>query len=127
MISITDGQIFLEPKLFYSGVRPAINVGISVSRVGGNAQITPMRKKFSALEGILGLGFNLVIRKLTVIHDTSSDRIESALREIRMIPQNEKVEPEPGRGLGIRKQSILIIASGIGTDGSGLYPLHTGE
>ncbi len=44
VISITDGQIFLEPRLFYSGVRPAINVGISVSRVGGNAQITPMRR-----------------------------------------------------------------------------------
>jgi F-type H+/Na+-transporting ATPase subunit alpha len=44
VISITDGQIFLEPKLFYSGVRPAINVGISVSRVGGNAQSNPMRK-----------------------------------------------------------------------------------
>jgi F-type H+-transporting ATPase subunit alpha len=44
VISITDGQIFLEPKLFYSGVRPAINVGISVSRVGGNAQVAPMRK-----------------------------------------------------------------------------------
>jgi F-type H+-transporting ATPase subunit alpha len=44
VISITDGQIFLEPKLFFSGVRPAINVGISVSRVGGNAQIRPMNK-----------------------------------------------------------------------------------
>jgi F-type H+-transporting ATPase subunit alpha len=44
VISITDGQIFLESKLFYSGVRPAINVGISVSRVGGNAQIAPMKK-----------------------------------------------------------------------------------
>jgi F-type H+-transporting ATPase subunit alpha len=44
VISITDGQIFLEPKLFNSGVRPAINVGISVSRVGGNAQIGPMKK-----------------------------------------------------------------------------------
>ncbi len=44
VISITDGQIFLEPKLFYSGVRPAINVGISVSRVGGNAQSRPMRR-----------------------------------------------------------------------------------
>src|ERR1044071_1954477 len=44
VISITDGQIFLEPKLFYSGVRPAINVGISVSRVGGSAQVGPMRK-----------------------------------------------------------------------------------
>jgi F-type H+/Na+-transporting ATPase subunit alpha len=44
VISITDGQIFLEPNLFNSGVRPAINVGISVSRVGGNAQITPMKR-----------------------------------------------------------------------------------
>jgi F-type H+-transporting ATPase subunit alpha len=44
VISITDGQIFLEPKLFNSGVRPAINVGISVSRVGGNAQTKAMKK-----------------------------------------------------------------------------------
>jgi F-type H+-transporting ATPase subunit alpha len=44
VISITDGQIFLEADLFRSGVRPAINVGISVSRVGGNAQIKPMRR-----------------------------------------------------------------------------------
>src|SRR5213596_934156 len=44
VISITDGQIFLEAKLFNSGVRPAINVGISVSRVGGDAQITPMKR-----------------------------------------------------------------------------------
>jgi F-type H+-transporting ATPase subunit alpha len=44
VISITDGQIFLEAKLFYSGIRPAVNVGISVSRVGGNAQIKAMRK-----------------------------------------------------------------------------------
>jgi F-type H+-transporting ATPase subunit alpha len=44
VISITDGQIYLEPDLFYAGVRPAINVGISVSRVGGNAQIKAMKK-----------------------------------------------------------------------------------
>src|SRR5216117_2595136 len=44
VISITDGQIFLEGDLFYAGVRPAINVGISVSRVGGNAQIKAMRQ-----------------------------------------------------------------------------------
>jgi F-type H+-transporting ATPase subunit alpha len=44
VISITDGQIYLESDLFYSGVRPAINVGISVSRVGGNAQIRAMRQ-----------------------------------------------------------------------------------
>ena len=44
VISITDGQIYLEPELFFSGVRPAINVGISVSRVGGNAQVKAMKK-----------------------------------------------------------------------------------
>jgi F-type H+-transporting ATPase subunit alpha len=44
VISITDGQIFLESDLFYSGVRPAVNVGISVSRVGGSAQIRAMRQ-----------------------------------------------------------------------------------
>ncbi|PIQ82758.1 MAG: F0F1 ATP synthase subunit alpha [Candidatus Omnitrophica bacterium CG11_big_fil_rev_8_21_14_0_20_64_10] len=44
VISITDGQIYLEPDLFYSGVRPAINVGLSVSRVGGNAQTKAMKK-----------------------------------------------------------------------------------
>ncbi len=44
VISITDGQIFLESDLFYSGVRPAINVGISVSRVGGNAQVKAMKE-----------------------------------------------------------------------------------
>jgi F-type H+-transporting ATPase subunit alpha len=44
VISITDGQIYLEPDLFYSGIRPAINVGLSVSRVGGNAQIKAMKQ-----------------------------------------------------------------------------------
>ncbi len=50
VISITDGQIFLEADLFNSGVRPAINVGISVSRVGGNAQIKPMKKVAGTLK-----------------------------------------------------------------------------
>jgi F-type H+-transporting ATPase subunit alpha len=49
VISITDGQIFLESDLFYSGVRPAINVGISVSRVGGNAQTKAMKKVAGSL------------------------------------------------------------------------------
>jgi F-type H+-transporting ATPase subunit alpha len=44
VISITDGQVYLEPDLFYSGVRPAINVGLSVSRVGGSAQIKAMKQ-----------------------------------------------------------------------------------
>src|SRR5690606_28414246 len=52
VISITDGQIYLETDLFYQGVRPAINVGISVSRVGGAAQIKAMK----AVSGTLRLG-----------------------------------------------------------------------
>jgi F-type H+-transporting ATPase subunit alpha len=50
VISITDGQIFLESNLFNAGIRPAINVGISVSRVGGNAQIKPMKKVAGTLK-----------------------------------------------------------------------------
>ena len=50
VISITDGQIFLESELFFSGVRPAVNVGLSVSRVGGNAQIKAMKKVAGTLK-----------------------------------------------------------------------------
>src|SRR5207247_2923888 len=49
VISITDGQIFLESDLFYSGVRPAVNVGTSVSRVGGNAQTKAMKQVAGSL------------------------------------------------------------------------------
>ncbi len=69
VISITDGQIFLESDLFYSGVRPAINVGISVSRVGGNAQIKAIRQvagtlrldlaQYRALEAFAKFGSDL--------------------------------------------------------------------
>jgi F-type H+/Na+-transporting ATPase subunit alpha len=69
VISITDGQIYLEPELFFSGVRPAINVGISVSRVGGNAQIKAMKKvagrlridlaQYRALEAFAQFGSDL--------------------------------------------------------------------
>jgi F-type H+-transporting ATPase subunit alpha len=53
VISITDGQIFLETDLFYQGIRPALNVGISVSRVGGNAQIKAMKQVAGPLKGEL--------------------------------------------------------------------------
>ena len=69
VISITDGQIYLEPDLFFAGVRPAINVGISVSRVGGNAQRKAMKKisgslrldlaAFRSLEAFAQLGTEL--------------------------------------------------------------------
>ena len=77
VISITDGQIFLETNLFNSGIRPAINVGISVSRVGGNAQIKPMKKiagtlkldqaQFRAMEAFAKFGSELdAATKLTI-------------------------------------------------------------
>lgn len=77
VISITDGQIFLESDLFNSGVRPAINVGISVSRVGGNAQIKSMKKvsgtlkldqaQFRELEAFAKFGSDLDATTLAVI------------------------------------------------------------
>jgi len=77
VISITDGQIFLESDLFNSGVRPAINVGISVSRVGGNAQIKSMKKvagtlkldqaQFRELEAFAKFGSDLDAATLSVI------------------------------------------------------------
>jgi F-type H+-transporting ATPase subunit alpha len=77
VISITDGQIFLESDLFNSGVRPAINVGISVSRVGGSAQIKSMKKvagtlkldqaQFRELEAFAKFGSDLDAATLNVI------------------------------------------------------------
>ena len=96
VISITDGQIFLEPKLFNSGVRPAINVGISVSRVGGNAQIAPMRKvagrlklelsQYRELEAFAQFGSEL---------DTETQRtLARGERLVKALNQNER-EPMP--------------------------------
>ncbi len=78
VISITDGQIFLESDLFNSGVRPAINVGISVSRVGGSAQIKPMKKvagtlkldqaQFRELEAFAKFGSDLDAATMAVIN-----------------------------------------------------------
>ncbi len=68
VISITDGQIFLESELFYAGVRPAINSGISVSRVGGNAQIKAMKK----IAGALKLAYSQY-RELQAFAQFSSD------------------------------------------------------
>ena len=78
VISITDGQIFLEADLFNSGVRPAINVGISVSRVGGSAQIKPMKKvsgtlkldqaQYRELEAFAKFGSDLDAATMSVIN-----------------------------------------------------------
>ena len=78
VISITDGQIFLEPNLFNSGVRPAINVGISVSRVGGNAQIKAMKKVAGRLRIELAQ-----YRELEAFAKFGSDLDKSTLAQLR--------------------------------------------
>jgi len=107
VISITDGQIFLEPKLFNSGVRPAINVGISVSRVGGNAQISPMKKvagkiklelsQYRELEAFAQFGSDL---------DADTQRtLARGERLVRTLNQNER-SPLP-----VEDQVVQIFAA----------------
>ena len=90
VISITDGQIFLESELFHSGVRPAVNPGISVSRVGGNAQIKAMKKvsgtlkllysQYRELQGFAQFGSDLDA-------DTTA-RLEQGKRIVEVLKQN---------------------------------------
>ena len=94
VISITDGQIFLEGDLFYSGVRPAINVGISVSRVGGNAQIKAMRQvagrlrldlaQYRALAAFAQFGSDL--DKTTQAQLTRGERMVELLKQGQFAP-----------------------------------------
>jgi F-type H+-transporting ATPase subunit alpha len=93
VISITDGQIFLESDLFYSGVRPAINVGISVSRVGGSAQIRVMR----AIAGTLRLDL-AQYRELAAFAQFGSDldkatqaQLARGQRLVEILKQNQYV------------------------------------
>jgi F-type H+-transporting ATPase subunit alpha len=94
VISITDGQIFLEGDLFYAGVRPAINVGISVSRVGGNAQIKAMRQvagrlrldlaQYRALAAFAQFGSDL--DKTTQAQLTRGERMVELLKQGQFSP-----------------------------------------
>jgi F-type H+-transporting ATPase subunit alpha len=77
VISITDGQIFLETDLFYKGIRPAVNVGLSVSRVGGNAQIKAMKK----VSGTLKLDL-AQFRELEAFSAFGSDLDEGTKRQL---------------------------------------------
>jgi F-type H+/Na+-transporting ATPase subunit alpha len=95
VISITDGQIYLEPELFFAGVRPAINVGISVSRVGGNAQIKAMKKiagslrldlaAYRELEAFAQLGTEL--EKATQRQLDRGARMVELLKQPQYVPQ----------------------------------------
>jgi len=104
VISITDGQIFLEANLFNSGVRPAINVGISVSRVGGSAQIKSMKKvagtlkldqaQYRELEAFAKFGSDLAAATMAVLN--------KGARNVEILKQNE------GSPLAVEDQIAII-------------------
>ena len=110
VISITDGQIYLEPDLFFAGVRPAINVGISVSRVGGNAQIKAMKKiagrlridlaQYRALEAFAQFGAEL--------DKASQQQLARGARVVEILKQPQ-YRPAP-----VEKQ---VVAIWVGTGG----------
>ena len=106
VISITDGQIFLESELFFSGVRPAINVGVSVSRVGGNAQVKAMKRvagrlrldlaQFRALEAFAQFGSEL--------DKASQQQLSRGARVVEILKQPQY------RPLSVERQVVAIYA-----------------
>jgi F-type H+-transporting ATPase subunit alpha len=110
VISITDGQIYLEPNLFNSGVRPAINVGTSVSRVGGSAQIKAMKKVAGSLRLDLAQ-----YRELAAFTKFGSDLDKATLQQLRRgarlveILKQRQYTPYP-----VEEQVVIIFA---GTNG----------
>jgi F-type H+-transporting ATPase subunit alpha len=110
VISITDGQIYLEPDLFFAGVRPAINVGISVSRVGGNAQTKAMKKvagslrldlaAFRELEAFAQLG--------TELDKATQQQLDRGYRMVELLKQPQ-FQP-----MHVADQVISIYAGGKG-------------
>jgi len=110
VISITDGQIYLEPSLFYAGQRPAVNVGISVSRVGGNAQIKAMKQvagqlrlnlaQYRELEAFAKFGSDL--DKATQAQLTRGQRLVELLKQDQYVP------------MSVEKQIALIFVGAAG-------------
>src|SRR5919112_3405903 len=106
VISITDGQIYLEPELFFAGVRPAVNVGISVSRVGGNAQTKAMKKiagslrldlaAYRELEAFAQLG--------TELDKATQSQLDRGARLVELLKQPQY------RPMGFEQQVLVIYA-----------------
>jgi F-type H+-transporting ATPase subunit alpha len=110
VISITDGQIFLESDLFYSGVRPAINVGISVSRVGGSAQVKAMKQ----VAGTLRL--NLAqYREMAAFAQFGSDLDKATQMQLargeRLVEILKQAQYQP---LPVEKQVLIVFAANNG-------------
>jgi F-type H+-transporting ATPase subunit alpha len=116
VISITDGQIYLEPELFYSGNRPAINVGLSVSRVGGNAQVKAMRQVAARLRIDLAQYREMAaFAKFGSDLDKSTQALLSRGARLQELLKQGLYTPYP-----IEKQVVLLYA---GTNGyTDLYP-----
>ena len=106
VISITDGQIYLQPELFYSGVRPAVDPGISVSRVGGSAQIKAMKK----VAGTLRLAYSQY-KELAAFSQFGSDLDEDTKKQLaqgeRIVEVLKQGEHEP---IKVEHQVMIIFA-----------------
>ena len=110
VISITDGQIYLESELFYSGVRPAINVGLSVSRVGGNAQIKAMKQVAGSLRLDLAQ-----YREMAAFAQFGSDLDKATQAQLARGSRLVEILKQPQyRPLPVEKQILIIFA---GTNG----------
>ncbi|MFH1620235.1 MAG: F0F1 ATP synthase subunit alpha, partial [bacterium] len=110
VISITDGQIYLESSLFYSGVRPALNAGLSVSRVGGSAQIKAMRKvagklrldlaQYNAMAAFAQFGSEL--------DKTSRQQLARGERMVELLKQDQY------KPMAVEEQVLAIFAGTLG-------------
>ena len=116
VISITDGQIYLESELFYSGVRPAINVGLSVSRVGGNAQIKAMKQVAGSLRLDLAQ-----YREMAAFAQFGSDLDKATQAQLARGSRLVEILKQPQyQPLPVEKQILVIFA---GTNGFlDMYP-----
>jgi F-type H+/Na+-transporting ATPase subunit alpha len=106
VISITDGQIFLETDLFYQGIRPALNVGISVSRVGGNAQIKAMKQVAGPLKGELAQYREMAaFAKFGSDLDAATQRLLNRGARLTELLKQPQFSPSP-----VEEQVVLIYA-----------------
>jgi F-type H+-transporting ATPase subunit alpha len=110
VISITDGQIFLETDLFYSGVRPAINVGLSVSRVGGSAQVKAMKQVAGTLRLALAQ-----YREMAAFAQFGSDLDAATQRQLNRGARLVEILKQPQyQPLPVEKQVLVIYAANNG-------------
>jgi len=106
VISITDGQIFLETDLFYKGIRPAVNVGLSVSRVGSNAQIKAMKK----IAGTLKLDL-AQYRELEAFSQFGSDLDNATKQQLERGKRAVEVLKQPQYApIAVEQQVVILYA-----------------